>query len=312
MLTDKKISVVAGCYNESENIGPLYRRLVKALSEITSHFEIIFADNASTDNSEAVLRKLAGEDPRVKVLFFSRNFGSSQSGLTAGTELATGDAIVWIDGDQQDPPELIREFVKKWLEGYHIVYGVRNTRKGGGLLKRAAYKFFYRILRRFAYIDIPVDAGDFGLIDRRIADILRNMPERDRYLRGLRAWVGFRSVGIPYVRDVRHGGVSSETWLKNIYWARKAIFSFSYKPLEWVLFFSFSVVALSFVLIVWIIAAYFLLGTTPKGLTTVIILILFLGGIQLLSIAVIGEYVGRIFEEVKGRPTYVIREILNG
>lgn len=312
MLTNKKISVVAGCYNESENILPLYERLVKAFSDITPNFEIIFADNASTDNSEEIFRTLATKDRRVKVILFSRNFGSSQVGLTAGTVEATGDAVVWMDGDQQDPPELIGEFVKKWLDGYQVVYGVRSTRRGGSFLRRTAYKFFYRIFRKFAYINIPVDAGDFGLIDKRVADVLRSMPERDRYLRGLRAWAGFRSIGIPYVRDVRYGGVSSENWMKNVYWARKAIFSFSYKPLEWVLFFAFGVVGVSFLFILWQLFAFFVLDLTPKGFTTVIILILFLGGVQLLSLAVIGEYVGRIFEEVKQRPIYIIRETLNG
>lgn len=310
-LIDKKISVVVTCYNEAGNILPMYERLTKVLEGLVTRYEIIFTDNASTDNSEEIWRKLARKDPRVKVIFFSRNFGSSQVGLTAGTRYASGDAVVWIDGDQQDPPELISEFVKKWLEGYQVVYGTRSRRRGGNLVRRVAYKIFYRVFQKFAYVKIPLDAGDFCLIDRRVADVLNAMPERDRYMRGLRAWVGFRGAGVPYVRDARYAGTSSESWEKNFYWARKAIFSFSYRPLEWLSYIAIFAVGLSLVGVLWQLFAFFALHATPQGFISIILLIFFLGSLQLLGIAVIGEYVGRIFEEVKQRPSHVIREVLD-
>lgn len=310
-LTDKKISVVVTCYNEAGNIRPMYDRLVAALSKTTSSFEIIYTDNASSDNSEEIFRQLAASDPRVKVIFFSRNFGNSQFGLTAGTANATGDAVVWIDGDQQDQPELIPEFTQKWLEGYQVVYGVRTRRRGGSLARGLAYRAFYRLFRQMAYVAVPVDAGDFCLIDRRVADVLNSMPERDRYLRGLRAWAGFRSAGVSYVRDDRFAGKSSESWAKNIWWAKKAIFSFSYRPLEWVSYMALFVIGLTFIGVLWQLFAFFVLHATPGGFISIILLVFFLGGVQLLSLAVIGEYVGRIFEEVKQRPQYIIKEFLN-
>ena len=310
MLTNKKISVVVTCYNEAGNIMPMYERLVRTLTPLTPLFEIIYTDNASTDGSEDIFRTLVTRDPRVKVIFFSRNFGSSQYGYTAGTDYATGDAIVWVDGDQQDPPELIGEFIKKWLEGYQVVYGVRAKRRGS-FLRGAAYKAFYRIFQKFSYIPVPVDAGDFGLIDNRVANVLRSMPERDRFLRGLRAWAGFKSTGVPYTRDVRHAGVSAESWGKNFWWARKAIFSFSYGPLEWLSFIAIFSIGFSLLGVLWQLYAFFVLHATPKGFMSIILLIFFFGSLQLLGIAIIGEYIGHIFEEVKRRPRYIIRETLD-
>ncbi|MFA5129322.1 MAG: glycosyltransferase family 2 protein [Patescibacteria group bacterium] len=310
MLTDKKLSVIVACYNEAGNILAMHRRITAALEHITPNFEIIFSDNASTDDSESILRKLANDDHHVKVLFLSRNFGSSQFGYTAGTDYATGDAIVWIDGDQQDPPEMIADFVKQWLDGYEVAYGVRVKRKGN-ILRRAAYKLFYRIFRQLSYVPVPLDAGDFGLMDRRVADVLRSMPERDRFLRGLRAWIGFRSTGLPYVRDERHAGLSSESWRKNFSWARKAIISFSYKPLELLSNIAIIAISLSFLGILWQLYAFFILHATPQGLISSLLLIFFFGSVQLFAIAIVGEYVGKIFEEVKQRPKYVIRETLD-
>ncbi|OGZ08782.1 MAG: hypothetical protein A3D65_03215 [Candidatus Lloydbacteria bacterium RIFCSPHIGHO2_02_FULL_50_13] len=310
-LTNKKISVVVTCYNEAGNIQAMYDRLTAVLSKVTPYFEIIYTDNASTDNSEEIFRKLAAGDPRVKVIFFSRNFGSSQFGLAAGTREAKGDAVVWIDGDQQDQPELILEFAKKWLDGYQVVYGVRIGRRGGSFMRRLAYKAFYRVFRHMAYVEVPVDAGDFCLIDRKVVDVLNAMPERDRYHRGLRAWAGFRSTGVPYVRDDRFAGESSESWTKNIWWAKKAVFSFSYRPLEWLSYIALFVIGLTFLGVLWQLFAFFVLHATPGGFISIILLVFFLGGIQLFSLAVIGEYVGRIFEEVKQRPLYIIKEFLN-
>lgn len=310
MRTDKKISVVAACYNEAENIQPLYERITRALQNITSDYEIIFGDNASTDGSERIFEDIASKDHRVSVLFMSRNFGSSQPSFTAGSEYATGDAVIWMDGDLQDPPELIEAFVKKWLEGYEIVYGVRNRRKGSAL-RKLGYKIFYRVFKWFSYVDIPLDSGDFCLIDRKAIAVLNAMPERDRFLRGLRAWLGFRHIGVSYARDNREHGASRYNIFNYLFWTKRAIVSFSYLPLQFISYLAIFIVGFSFLFILWMLFSFFFFQNTPKGFTTVIVLMLFLGGIQLLSLAVIGEYVGRIFEEVKGRPKYILRNILN-
>lgn len=308
-MLNKKISVVIPCYREAANIRALYERLKKTLNANTADWEIIFADNNSPDNSEEIFRALAAEDKRVKVIFFSRNFGNSQYGYAAGTEYASGDAVVWIDGDLQDPPELIPELIKKWQEGCDVVYGVRERRRGS-LLLRGAYKLFYRLFKKMSYLDIPLDAGDFSLIDRKVVDVINAMPERDRYMRGLRTWAGFRSIGIPYTRSLRGGGVTSNNWRRNIWWAKKAIFSFSYAPLELIFYLSLGVFLLTVAAIVIYIIAYFI-NPGPRGFTTILLAVLFLGSCQLLALSVIAEYIGKIFEETKRRPKYIVREILN-
>lgn len=305
----KKISVVIPCYNESGNIEKLYQRLQGVLKKTRYNYEFIFVDNRSTDESPLILRELAKRDPQVIILFFSRNFGTSQYGFTAGTDYATGDAVVWIEADLQDPPELIEDFIKKWEEGYQIVYGVRNQRRGS-LFLQIAYKIFYRIFKRLSYLDIPLDAGDFSLIDQRVVEVIKAMPERDRYVRGLRAWVGFRSIGVSYIRDERYAGETSNSLMKNIWWAKKAILSFSYKPLEWISYIAGTVTIFSVLAIIVYIPLTFFVWA-PRGFLTTLVIILFLGSIQLLSLSIIAEYLSKIFEEVKGRPKYVIEEIID-
>lgn len=307
-MTNKKISVVIPGYNEGGNIEELYRRLTKVLSETVSTYELIFIHDGSTDNSREILTRLALVDKRVIVLFFSRKSGSSQVGFTAGSEYATGDAVVWIESDLQDPPELIPTFVAKWQEGYDVVYGVRTRRKGSIIL-RAAYKTFYVIFQKMSVVSIPRDAGDFSLLDRKVIDIINAMPERDRFMRGLRAWVGFRSVGVPYTRDLRYQGVTSNNWRKLIWWAKKAIFSFSYAPIEFI----FYLALIAFILSVIAFIAYFvnaLIGNPPRGLSTLLLIVIFFGSVQLLSLSIIAEYISRIFEEVKRRPKYIVDEVL--
>lgn len=305
----KKISIVIPCYNEENNIRKLYQRLKEAILKADCDYEIIFADNKSADNSRKILRELAADDFKVIALFFSRNFGHSQYGFTAGTEHATGDAVVWIDADLQDPPEIVYDFIKKWKEGYDVVYGTRKKRKGG-LFFRFCYKLFYIIFRRLSYIDVPLDAGDFSLLDRKVADIINAMPERDRYMRGLRAWAGFKSIGIPYIRDERLNGVSSNNIIKNIKWAKKAIFSFSFVPLEFIFYFSFSFFVLT-ILASFAYLVIYIFYSAPPGFMTLLLAIFFLGSFQLLVLSIIAEYIGRIFEEVKGRPKYLIEEIIS-
>ena len=303
----KKISVVVPCYNESGNIEKLYDRLKAVLEKNHYDYEIIFVDNKSTDDTRKILRQLAARDPGVVGLFFSRNFGHSQYGFTAGTEYATGDAVVWTDADLQDPPEVIEEFIKKWQEGYQVVYGVRKKRRGS-LFLRIAYKIFYRLLKKLSYLDIPLDAGDFSLLDRKVVEVIKAMPERDPYVRGLRTWVGFKSVGVPYIREQRFAGETSNNLVKNIWWAKKAIFSFSYAPLEIIFYFSLSIFLLTILISLGYLIAYFFYPG-PRGFTTLLLTMLFLGSAQMLTLSVLAEYIGRIFEEVKGRPKYVIEEI---
>lgn len=313
MLAQKLVSVVVVCYGDEGNIRALYERLVKALSGITKHWEIIYVNDASPDNSEAILQELAAKEPRLTVMNQSRNFGA-QAAFTAGMVQAQGDAVVLMDGDLQDPPELIEQFVQKWLQGYQVVYGVRRKREQSmGKVKEWMYHQFYVWFDKTAYISVPRDAGEFSLLDRVVVDHMNAMPERDRFLRGLRAWVGYRSCGIPYVRPERYDGrpsVSTKGLLSAFRWARKAIFSFSYKPLEWV---TYLAVLATFFAVVGIIVygAFFFFSGAPRGFSTVYILILFFAAIQLLTLAIMGEYIGRIFEEVKGRPRYITRDIVN-
>ena len=309
-MLNKKISVVVPCYNEEGNIEELARRLRDVLVRNLRDYELIFIDNKSTDATRDILRRLAENDPHVIALFFSRNFGHSQYGFTAGSEYATGDAVIWTDADLQDPPEVIEEFIKKWQEGYEVIYGVRAKRRGG-LFLRIAYKFFYRVYKKVSYLDIPLDAGDFSLMDRKVINIINAMPERDRYVRGLRAWAGFRAIGVPYVREERREGKTSNNIRKNIWWAKKAIFSFSYTPLEFIFYLSLVVFIASIIAIFSYLIAY-IINPGPRGFTTLLMVILFLGSSQLLALSIIAEYIGRIFEEVKGRPKYVIEEIVGG
>jgi len=306
----KKISVVVPCYNEEGNIGELARRIAATLRKNVDDYEIIFTDNKSTDRTREILHDLARSDPHIVAIFFARNFGHSQYGFTAGSEYATGDAVVWTDADLQDPPEVMEEFIKKWHEGFDVVYGVRKKRKGG-LLLRIAYKFFYRLYKKMSYLDIPLDSGDFSLMDRKVINVINAMPERDRYVRGLRTWAGFRAIGVPYVREERREGKTSNNIRKNIWWAKKAIFSFSYTPLEFIFYLSLFVFIASIIAIASYLIAY-LINPVPRGFTTILMVVLFLGSAQLLALSIIAEYIGRIFEEVKGRPKYIIEEIVRG
>ena len=311
MLTTKKISAVIACYRDEQAIPVMHERLTKTFAKITPNYEIIFVNDGSPDNSEAVLTELAQRDPHVVAITHTRNF-SSQNAFTSGMAVATGDAVVLLDGDLQDPPELIEEFAQKWLEGFSVVYGIRKKREAT-LFLRAAYKLFYRLFHKLSYISVPLDAGDFSLMDRAVVNALNAMPERDRFLRGLRAWVGFKQTGVEYTRPERMFGITTNSLLKNIRWAKKGIFSFSYTPLEMISYLGFIIVLLSLLAILGYIASYFLFpqSSGTRGIQTIIVLVLFMGGVQLLSISIIGEYIGKIFEEVKQRPKYIVKSILN-
>ncbi len=308
-LTDKKISVVIPCYNEADNIPAMYKRLTDVFARITPHYELIFVDNDSRDRSAELYQSLCKEDGRVSVIIMSRNFGSSDTSYSAGTEYASGDAVVWIDGDIQDPPELIPQFVQKWLEGYDIVYGIRSKRKIGVFLG-FAYKIFYHLFRRYSYIEMPMHAGDFCIVDRKVADALNTLPERDRFMRGLRAWVGFKHTGVEYTRLERAAGHSSTNLGLYIRVAKKGLISFSYAPLTFISNIAF--VAMMVTMIAILAFPFFaIFYPAPRGFLTLIVVILFIGSVQFCILAILGEYMAKIFEEVKARPKYIIRTIIN-
>ena len=308
MLTDKKISVVTPCYHDAGSLREMHRRVAAVIQQITPNWELVYVNDASPDNAWAVLRELAAADRRVIAGDHARNFGA-EAAYTAGLRLCTGDAAIMIDGDLQDPPELFVEFVRQWLAGAQVVYGVRRRRPGNPL-KRAAYRLFYRIYRRLSYLDIPVDAGDFGLLDRRVVDEMNRLPESDRFLRGLRTWVGFRQVGVPYERAERYAGRSASGLVVYLRAARRGIFSFSYAPLELVSYLAAAMAVLTFAALLFYLGLA-VFAPAPRGFLTQLVIILVLSAMQFLCLAVIAEYVGRTFEEVKRRPTSIIREILN-
>jgi polyisoprenyl-phosphate glycosyltransferase len=305
-----KISAVIACYRDGPAIPLMYDRLRAVFSKLEVDFEIIFVNDASPDNAAEVLEELAGRDGQVVVITHSRNFGS-QSAFTSGMRVATGDAVVLLDGDLQDPPELIEHFYTRWREGFDVVYGVRVKREATHFLQ-FAYKAFYRTFRASSYVPVPLDAGDFSLMDRRVVDALNGLPENNRFIRGLRAWVGFRQTGVPYVRPERVFGRTTNSLWKNLGWARKAIFSFSYLPIDAMTVLAFVIVIVSLVAaVVQIVLRIIDPLLVPSGFTTIIVITLFLGGIQLLCLSVIGSYLMHIYDEVKRRPAFIVRDILN-
>jgi glycosyltransferase involved in cell wall biosynthesis len=305
-----KLTAVIACYRDAPAVPIMYERLVATFAKIGVDYEIIFVNDASPDDAGVVLAELAGRDPHVVVINHTRNFGS-QNAFTSGMRLATGDAVVLLDGDLQDPPELIEEFHKRWKEGYEVVYGVRVKREAPFLLA-GAYKAFYRLFRATSYVPIPLDAGDFSLLDRRVVKALNALPENNRFIRGLRAWVGFRQTGVPYVRPERMFGRTTNSWLKNLGWARKGIFSFSYVPLDFITWLAFVTVVGAFIGgIAQVILRVVQPQSVPSGFTTLIVLMLFLGGVQLLCLSIIGSYLEHIYDEVKRRPPYLVKSILN-
>jgi polyisoprenyl-phosphate glycosyltransferase len=304
----RKISAVIACYRDAPAVPQMHERLTEVFTKIGVDYEIIFVNDASPDDAKQVLADLAGRDSTVVVINHTRNFGS-QSAFTSGMAVATGDAVVLLDGDLQDPPELIEEFHARWLEGYDVVYGVRVKRETT-LFMRVAYKLFYRVFQRVAYVRVPVDAGDFSLIDRRVVDALNALPENNRFVRGLRAWVGFRQVGVPYVRPERPFGRTTNSLLRNLGWARKAVISFSYAPLDLITLLAFTIViGAALGAVAEIVLRLVDPGAAPRGVTTLLVVTLFLGGIQLLCLSIIGSYLAGIYEEVKHRPAYIVDSV---
>jgi glycosyltransferase involved in cell wall biosynthesis len=301
-----ELSVVVPVYNEEDNLAELHRRLVETLEAAAPSFEIVFVDDGSRDASWRLIGELAAQDGRVRGLRFSRNFGH-QMAFAAGLDHARGDAVVIMDGDLQDPPEVIPELVARWREGYEVVYAVRSTREGETAFKRLTAKLFYRLLRAITREEIPLDTGDFRLMGPRALAAFRRLGERHRFTRGLVAWLGFPQTGVEYARAARHAGATKYPFRKMVRFAVDAITSFSHVPLQLATWLGFVVSALAFAYIVVVIALKFA-GISWPGYTSLMAAILFLGGVQLVMIGLLGEYLGRVYDEVKKRPLYLVQE----
>jgi dolichol-phosphate mannosyltransferase len=300
------ITAILPVYNERENLDLLLDRLIVVLEKATGgSFEILFVDDGSRDGSDEVLDSFHARDRRVKVIHFSRNFGH-QAALQAGLDEASGDAVILMDADLQDPPEVLDQFIARWRQGYQVVYAVRKKRKEG-LLKRAAYNVFYRSMKLIAEIDVPLDAGDFCLLDRGVVDTLVSLPERNRFLRGLRSWVGFRQIGVEYERDARNAGTTKYTLRKLIHLALSGYLGFSAMPLRLSAWLGFLAAGVGFGVVVWALITKLMNVPSPRGWASTIAVMLFIGGIQLLMLGIIGEYLSRVYDEVRQRPLYIVR-----
>lgn len=298
------ISVIIPVLDEERTVGELHRRLVAVLEAERADFEIIFIDDGSTDGTAAALRALHGRDPRVKSVHFARNFGH-QAAISAGLRAAEGDAVIAMDGDLQDAPESLPAFLGRWREGYEVVYAVRE-RRPESWLKRLAYRVFYRVLQRISHIALPLDSGDFSLMDRRVVDVINAMPERTRFVRGMRSWAGFRQIGVPQVRDERFAGRPKYTYWKLVRLALDGLIGFSYRPLQLASTFGAAVSVVSMLLAVVLVVLKLVHGIPLVGWTSLIVAVLFLGGVQLICLGILGEYVGRIYDEVRQRPPYIV------
>ena len=310
MSEKPELSVVIPAYNEESNVATMYERLVAALDKVVDGLEILYVDDGSADTTWERVAELAAADPRVRGLRFARNFGH-QAALTAGVDAARGKAVVIIDGDLQDPPEVIPEMVALWREGFEVVYGQREEREGETWFKLATAKLFYRILRGITNVEIPVDTGDFRLMGPRAVEAFRALPERNRFIRGLVSWIGFPQVAVRYTRQARQAGATKFPVRKMLRFALDGITSFSFFPLRIATWtgFAVSLCAFLYIVVVLILKA---VGVSWSGYTSLMASILFLGGVQLLMIGIMGEYLGRIFDEVKRRPLYLIGERTDG
>ncbi len=303
-----ELSVIIPIYNEEQSIAELYRRLRESLVQITENCEFIFVNDGSTDGSLLELIKLSDEDQRVFYIHFSRNFGH-QIAVTAGLDHARGQAVVIIDGDLQDPPELIPDMYRKYKEGYEVVYARREEREGESILKKLTARWFYRILQKLTSIDIPLDTGDFRLIDRQIVQYLRQMPEQNKFLRGQISWLGFRQTEVLFTRSKRKYGKTGYSWSKMLHFALDGITGFSDKPLRMVTKLGFAISLFSFLISLYALYAHFVLHRTITGWTSLIISSTFIGGVQLLSLGIMGEYISRINKNVINRPLYIIEKM---
>jgi glycosyltransferase involved in cell wall biosynthesis len=302
-----RYSVIAPIFNESENIPELYRRVKDVLDTTGETWELIMVDDGSVDGSTDIIRDLRDQDPRVRPVIFARNFGH-QIAVTAGLDYSRGDAVTIIDSDLQDPPELILKMIEKWKEGFEVVYAVRSEREGETWFKELTASLFYRLIYRITDVNIPLDTGDFRLLDRKVVNVMSKMRERHRFLRGMSVWVGFKQIGVEYRRAARHAGETKYPFKKMLKFATDAITSFSYFPLQLAMYIGFIAAGISILAIPVVIALRASGSGAFFGQATTLIAVLFLGGVQLISLGILGEYIGRLYDEAKGRPLYVVSE----
>ena len=301
------ISVVAPVFNEVKSLPELHRRVRDVMDQLDEPWELILVDDGSQDGSTDRIRELAKKDPHVRPVIFARNFGH-QLAVTAGLDYSRGEAVVIIDADLQDPPEVIPDLVQRWREGYEVVYAVREERKGETWFKRFTAGLFYRLIQMITDVSIPLDTGDFRLLDRKVVNALNTMRERHRFLRGMSAWVGYRQIGVPYSRDARFAGETKYTFRKMLGFALNAVTGFSYFPLQLATYFGFTSAAIAALAIPVVIVLRLMGNQAFFGQATTLLAVLFLGGVQLISLGILGEYIGRLYDEAKGRPLYVVRE----
>lgn len=304
------LSIVVPMYYEEAVAEECYTRLTKVMKDNAYNYELIFVNDGSKDKTPEILRSLALSDSNVKVINFSRNFGH-QAAVTAGIKASSGAAVVIIDADLQDPPELIPDMIALWKQDYDVVYAKRKKREGETWFKLMTAKYFYKLLNSLSDIDIPKDTGDFRLIDRKVADAFLEMPEKNRFIRGMVSWLGFKQIAIEYIRSERFAGETKYPLKKMIKFAKDGIIGFSTKPLKIITTIGLFSVMLSFIVLVYSLSVKFLGGNVERGWTSIIVAITFFGGIQILSLGIVGEYVARIYDEAKNRPLYLIREKLN-
>ena len=304
------LSVVIPCFNEEEVIGETIRRLKMFCSDLKNlDVELIFVDDGSHDRTRELLKGYAATDPRIKIVGFARNFGH-QIAVTAGIDAANGDAVVLIDADLQDPPEVVHQMIAKWREGFDVVYGTRTERPGESAFKLATARSFYRVLNRLSDVPIPLDTGDFRLMSRAVVETLRAMPERDRFVRGMVSWVGFKQTALPYRRKERFAGESKYPLSKMLRFAIDGILSFSSKPLQMSVAMGLFSASLAFAGIIYALIIRVFTDSWVGGWAALMIAVLFMGGVQLISVGILGEYVGRIYNEIKSRPLYIVQEYL--
>ncbi len=303
----KLLSVIIPVYNEEGNLELLFKRLEKVLSSTDATPEYIFINDGSLDHSMEIIRQLAMKDSRVKFIDFSRNFGH-QTAVTAGLDYCNGDCAIIIDADLQDPPEMITELYNKWKEGFEVAYARRRSRQGENFLKKWTARVFYRLLKKITSIQIPVDTGDFRIIDRKVINVLKQMPEQQKFLRGQISWIGFRQTAVEYYRDERHAGKTGYTYSKMIRFALDGITSFSNFPLRFATMMGFLVSAIAFLLILYALYQRLVSREFVPGWASLMLAILFMGGVQLISLGIIGEYISRMDVNVRKRPLYIVRE----
>ena len=306
-FSEKMYSIVAPVFNEIESISAFCTKVTEVMGPLENAWELVLVDDGSTDGSTDAIRELAAENSHIRPIIFARNFGH-QIAVTAGLDYARGDAVIIIDADLQDPPEVILGLIEKWKEGYQVVYAVRRKREGESKFKLATAALFYRLIQRITDVKIPLDTGDFRLLDRKVVNVMGQMRERHRFLRGMSAWVGYRQIGVEYDRKERFAGSTKYPFKKMLQLALNAITSFSYFPLQMATYIGFVSAGLSIIAIPVVIALRLSNRAELSGQATTLISVLFLGGVQMITLGILGEYIGRIYDEVKGRPLYIVSE----